>query len=145
MRTRKRIRCEISMSNARFNYSTFNLRFSLLFFSLSCSSKTNQGSTKKWERKPTPKPATHNRVGKFFDLSDLLSYLFENLLTLRGHHTGGGEDKRGEISVLDVANAVGVLANLGLLRSAKELRWGQSGNSARAATSRLRPYWLRNF
>ena len=46
---------------------------------------------------------------------------------MRGHHTGGGEDKRGEISVLDVADAVGVLANLGLLRSAKELRWGERG------------------
>ena len=116
-----------SVSNARFNYSTFNLRFSLLFFSLSCSPETNQGSTKKCERKTAPKPATHNRVGKFFDLSNLLSYFLENLLTLRGHHTGGGEDKRGEISVLYVANAVSVLANLGLLCSAKELRRGERG------------------
>ena len=117
----------MSISNARFNYSTFNLRFSLLFSSLSCSSKTNQSGTKKCERKTTPKPATHNRVGKLFDLSDLLSYLFENLLTLRGHHTGGGEDERIEISVLYVANAVSVFANLGLFGFAKELRWGESG------------------
>ena len=100
---------KVSISNVRFNYSTFNLRFSLLFFSLSCSSKTNQGSRKKCKRKPTPKPATHNRVGKFFDLSDLLSYLFENLLTLRGHHTGGGEDKRVK-SACDVTNASGLPA-----------------------------------
>ena len=93
--------CRALNTNVGFNHGTFNVRFSELFFSLSCSSQTNQRGAKKSKRKTTSHPATHNGVGQFLDLGYLFTDLLENLLALGGHGASGGENERVEIGVLD--------------------------------------------